>query len=64
MIGVVGLFAVPSPYAAGAIFVLSLVVAEISYRLFERPFFRGRTHGVPGRRQSGDDASVRPIRRA
>lgn len=56
LIGVVGLFAVPQPYAAGAIFLSSLIAAEISYRLFERPFMRRRSTSAGGSAR----AAVRP----
>jgi peptidoglycan/LPS O-acetylase OafA/YrhL len=46
MIGVVGLCAVPRPYAPAAIFIFSLVAAAISYRLLERPFLRRRSRPV------------------
>ena len=47
LIGVVGLLAVPAPYAPFAILLSSLAAAEISYRLFERPFLRRRPQVCP-----------------
>ena len=64
LIGVVGLFALPQPVAGGAIFLLTLIAGEISYRLFERPFVRRRSHPFPDDGHVGADPSVGDIRSA
>jgi peptidoglycan/LPS O-acetylase OafA/YrhL len=47
VLGIVGLFGLPPPYAAAATFGSSLIVAALSYRLFEQTFGRRPRPGAP-----------------
>jgi peptidoglycan/LPS O-acetylase OafA/YrhL len=52
LIGVVGLLPIPQPYPPIVILLSALLVADLSWRVFERPFMQPRFDGLPDRRKT------------